>query len=69
MNAAKQRIAIHAKFSRPSTTAEPKIASRVLARVVVESEHAENNGHAARAIETFVIGKVDEGWRICAAHT
>jgi uncharacterized protein (TIGR02246 family) len=35
----------------------------------VELNQPESEAHATRAITTFVVARVDEGWRICAAHT
>jgi uncharacterized protein (TIGR02246 family) len=35
----------------------------------VELNQPESETHTTRAITTFVVARVDEGWRICAAHT
>jgi len=35
----------------------------------VELNKPESEAHTTLAITTFVVARVDEGWRICAAHT
>ena len=40
-----------------------------VAHADVEINRPGSESNPTRAIITFVFGKVDEGWRICAAHT
>ncbi len=35
----------------------------------VELNHPGSGTHTTRAITSFVVARVDEGWRICSAHT
>jgi len=50
-----------------------RIASLTSATAViyadVELKHTGNDRDLTRAITTFVVARVDEGWRVCAAHT